>query len=153
MINKNFSNPVFKVVVCMLVFLLSVQCGKKKAQKQEQVVEENKEVAVETVLRTITDTEFAEFIVNEKPVVVIFEQKNCAACPVAVSMLEEIVAEHEDQYMVASIDASTNPAAVANYKVEVTPTIIIFKNGEEVARFTDSIEKSGIIEVLNRPNN
>lgn len=146
--NKKSLTPMLKGLICMLVFLLSVECGKKKEQKP--IEEKKEEATIETGLRKINDTEFAEFIVNEKPVLVIFEKEDCPACPSAKAIVEEIAAENGDKYLVATVDASANPAAVANNKIEATPTIIIFKNGAEVGRFAgDSIDKAAIIEKLN----
>ena len=41
----------------------------------------------------------------------------------------------EDCNTIAYIDISTNKEAQSKYKIAVIPTIIIFKDGEEVARF------------------
>ena len=45
------------------------------------------------------------------------------------------VQDLEDCKTISSVDINTNKEAQSKYKIAVIPTIIIFKDGDEVARF------------------
>jgi thioredoxin 1 len=63
-------------------------------------------------------------------------------------MLAEIASDYVEQLKVVQLAVEANPDSVSGYGVLTTPTLILFKNGQEVARFTGVVSKAGILEKI-----
>ena len=83
----------------------------------------------------VTDNSFdAQVLKCDIPVVADFWAEWCGPCKALEPSLEEIAADHPEQLKVVKVDIESNPTETSNYRVLTIPTLIIFKNGQEVAR-------------------
>ena len=82
----------------------------------------------------ITDTNFSEVIQNDQPVLVDFWAAWCGPCRVIAPIIEELAREAGGQFIVGKLDVAKNPAMSVKYGVRSIPTLIIFKQGQEVER-------------------
>jgi len=75
---------------------------------------------------------------HEKPILVDLWAEWCSPCRVIAPILEKISAEFEDQIAIAKIevDEDENMKIAGKYQVRGFPTLILFQNGEETARFS-----------------
>lgn len=70
----------------------------------------------------------------------------CPPCLVIAPVLEEVVSEYKDQLTLAKleVDEGDNMKLAGRYRVRGFPTVILFKQGEEKARFSSAQTKSFI---------
>ncbi len=92
-------------------------------------------------LLTITDQNFQDVISGDRPVLVDFWAEWCGPCRLIAPHLEALATEHPDQLAVAKLNIDENPQSPASYGVMSIPTLILFKNGEEVQRIVGARPK------------
>lgn len=138
----------------MVLLLMFSNCGNSSKKKDkaccEEVAQVSETTAVASNIKSISDAEFGDFIKSEGSVLVYFSKETCPKCVPVTELLNEIASENGDKYIIGKVDAANNAESVAHAGVTATPTILIYKNGEEVARFEGAVEKSVVIEALNK---
>lgn len=75
---------------------------------------------------------------HEKPILVDLWADWCSPCLVLGPILEKIIKEFEGQIGIAKVevDDGDNMKIAGHYKVRGFPTVILFRHGKEVARFS-----------------
>jgi thioredoxin 1 len=63
-------------------------------------------------------------------------------------IVDELAEEYAGKLRVVKLDTDANPDVVVNYGVMGMPTLILFKNGEDVARIVGFKPKSKIMSEL-----
>lgn len=81
---------------------------------------------------TLNSSNFAETIKTEEKILVDFWATWCGPCMRQAPILEELAVEG---YHIGKVDVDQAPDLAGNYRVMSIPTLILFKNGEEVKRF------------------
>ena len=82
-----------------------------------------------------TDNSFdPEVLKCDIPVLTDFWAEWCEPCVAMEPHLEEIAAENVERVKIVKVDIESNPNTTANYGVLTIPTLILFKNGQEVVR-------------------
>lgn len=93
----------------------------------------------------ITDTSFdADVLKADKPVLVDFWAEWCGPCKVIGPSLEEISNELADQLTITKANLDDAPDAATKYGIRTIPNLVLFRGGEEVARFSRAAPKSQI---------
>ena len=72
----------------------------------------------------------------------------CAPCRTLKPHLSRMSEERGDSWRFVAINAEENPEAVENYSVKGLPTVVLFKGGEELFRFSGSAMPAAIDEKL-----
>ena len=75
-----------------------------------------------------------EVIQSELPVLVDFWATWCGPCRMVGPVVSEIAEEYEGKVKVGKIDVDEEGELAEKYGVQSIPTLIFFKNGEEVSR-------------------
>ena len=98
---------------------------------------------------TVTDDNFdAEVLKADKPVLVDFNASWCPPCRMQEPELEELESEIEGRAIIASCDIDESPQMAADFEVSSIPCLILFKNGEEVARKVGFTAKKKLLKLL-----
>ena len=84
-----------------------------------------------------TDSNFeSEVLKSDKIVLVDFFASWCGPCKLQGPIVEELAAEIGAKAKIGKMDVDGNPQIAGKFEIMSIPTIIIFKNGEAVQRFT-----------------
>ena len=84
---------------------------------------------------TVDDSTFeAEVLNSEKPVLVDFWAPWCGPCRLVSPVIEAIGEAHADKIATAKVNTDENQALAMRYSIFSIPTLVVFKDGREVAR-------------------
>ena len=92
-----------------------------------------------------------EVLKSEKPVLADFYSDSCIPCKMLSPVLSQVEGEYQDRIKVAKINVNFNSELTEKYGVQAAPTLVFFKNGEEIERLRGAVRKdriSGILEKL-----
>jgi thioredoxin 1 len=97
----------------------------------------------------VGDQDFKDTVLgSETPVLVDFWAEWCVPCHMVSPVVEEIGEEKGASLKVAKLNIDENPDATRTYGVMSIPSLILFKNGEEVARVIGAKPKDAILKDL-----
>jgi putative thioredoxin len=83
-----------------------------------------------------------------RPVLVDFWAEWCAPCLALAPHLERVVQEHEGRVHLAKLEVDDNMRVAGHYRVRGFPTVILFRDGQEVARFSGARSSPWLREFL-----
>lgn len=84
---------------------------------------------------TFTDQNFAdEVIKSDKPVMVDFWATWCGPCVMAGPVVDALADDYKGKIKIGKLDVDANQDTAGKYGVMSIPTVILFKDGKEVAR-------------------
>jgi thioredoxin 1 len=88
-----------------------------------------------TGITEVTDKTFkSEVIDSDKTTIVDFWAPWCGPCRMMAPILEEVAKNNEGRIKVCKVNTDENPEAATQYRIMSIPALVIFKNGQEVAR-------------------
>ena len=88
-----------------------------------------------------------EVLQSDKPVLVDFYADWCGPCKMMSPVIEEI-AEEADDIKVGKLNIDNEMEIAQKYGVMSIPTLIVFKNGEEVKRDLGAKPKKAVLDML-----
>jgi len=71
---------------------------------------------------------------GDKPVMVDFYADWCGPCKLAAPIIDRLSGEYADKAVIAKLDTDEDNEIAAKYGIQSIPTVIMFKNGQEVNR-------------------
>ena len=93
----------------------------------------------------ITDQTFNQEV-KSSPGVVIVDcwAPWCGPCRMVAPVLEQIAAEYSGRVKVAKLNVDENPMTSSKYRIQSIPTMLIFKNGNQVDRMVGALPRQEI---------
>lgn len=84
---------------------------------------------------TFSDQNFAEEVLkNDKPVMVDFWATWCGPCQMAGPVVGQLADDYKGKIKIGKLDVDANQKTAAQFGVQSIPTVILFKDGKEIAR-------------------
>ncbi len=94
----------------------------------------------------VTDETFEqEVLKSEQPVLIDFWAEWCGPCRMIAPSVKAIAEDYDGVLRVAKMDVDDNPAIPGRYGIIGIPTLMLFMNGEAVARITGAMPKDRIL--------
>jgi thioredoxin 1 len=91
---------------------------------------------------SVTDQEFAEVVLQADGLVMVdFWATWCASCHMVAPIIDELAADYEGKAAIVKANVDDNPEYVTHYQIRSTPTIIFFRDGQEVDRIVGAGKK------------
>ena len=87
---------------------------------------------------------FSEIIKDEKPVLVDFFADWCGPCKMLAPILKDAKAELGEAVKIVD----KNQELAAKYQVRGVPTLILFKNGEQLWRQSGVVPKADLVQLI-----
>ena len=98
---------------------------------------------------TLTSANFEqEVLKSDKPVLVDFWAVWCGPCKMVAPIVSEIAAEKAGELKVGKLNVDDEMEIARRYGIMAIPTMILFKDGEEAAKFTGFADKNTILSKL-----
>jgi len=101
----------------------------------------------------ITDSNFEQTLKDNRFALVDFWATWCGPCRALAPIIEELAQEYQGNVLVAKLDVDESPHSAEKFNVYSIPTLIVFKDGQEVDRLVGVCPKTHITEALAKHQN
>lgn len=98
----------------------------------------------------VTDANFEETIKNNKIVLVDFWANWCGHCKPLAPIIEEIAKDYSSRALIGKLDVDKNPLTAEKLQVFSMPTMVVFKDGQEVERLIGLCPKKNIEKIIEK---
>lgn len=91
---------------------------------------------------------FKKYIQEEKPVLVEFWAPWCVYCRRIASAMKKIADQYKDELVVSQVNIDDEPALSESERIELVPTLVIYKNGKDLGSIVAPESKAKIEEFI-----
>lgn len=95
--------------------------------------------------RLINSSEFSGLLQEDKLLVVDFFATWCGPCKKLSPTLDEVSEELGKQVNIVKVDVDESEDLAMDYGIRSVPTVLFFKNGQQVDKFVGALPKSEIV--------
>jgi thioredoxin 1 len=92
----------------------------------------------------------AEVLDSDIPVLVDYWSQYCQPCLMLTPVVEALAAEYEGKAKVGKLNAVENPGIATAQQVQGLPTLVIYKNGQQVDRQMGMFPKDFIANMIDK---
>jgi thioredoxin 1 len=97
----------------------------------------------------INDLNFeSEVLESKEPFVLDFGASWCGPCKRLVPIIEDIARDYEGRLRVGALDTDSSPLVMSRVGVRAVPTIVVFRNGREIARHVGLTTKAKLLSMV-----
>ena len=98
-------------------------------------------------VQDVTDQTFeSEVIKSDQPVLVDFWAPWCGPCRMVAPIVKELAGEYEGKVQFRKMNTDENPMVAAKFNIRSIPTLLVFKNGQQVGQIVGFRPKAAIKE-------
>jgi thioredoxin len=100
-------------------------------------------------ITTLTDATFDEVVgSSDKPILVDFWAEWCGPCKMIAPILEDFAEEQKDKFVIGKLDVDVNVATATKFSVMSIPTLLLFKDGQVIARLVGAKPKGALLQEI-----
>lgn len=100
-------------------------------------------------MTTVKNEAFEEEILNsDKPVLLEFYSDSCIPCKRMSPILAELEEKYTNSLKCAKLNVNFGGDIAEKYQVMASPTILFFKNGQEVSRIRGTAKKADLEKII-----
>ncbi|MDF0706681.1 MAG: thioredoxin [Bacteroidota bacterium] len=90
---------------------------------------------------------FANLINSDQLTLIDFSAEWCGPCKMLAPILKQVKDEMGDSLKIVKIDVDKNQSLANTYQVRGVPTMIFFKNGEQLWRKSGVLQKGELVQL------
>ena len=91
---------------------------------------------------------FQDIITQDVPVLVDFYADWCGPCKMLAPILQQVKTELGNELKIVKIDVDKNQSLAAKYQVRGVPTMILFKQGNQVWRESGVLQAQDLVAII-----
>ncbi|WP_027136607.1 thioredoxin [Gaetbulibacter saemankumensis] len=92
---------------------------------------------------------FSNIINQNKPVLVDFFAEWCGPCKMMSPILKQVKDSLGDDVSIIKIDVDKNQSIAAKFQVRGVPTLVLFKNGNQLWRQSGVVQANDLVSLIN----
>lgn len=97
-------------------------------------------------IENVDDANFEEVVLKSgKPVIVDYWAEWCGPCKMIAPILEQVDKEIGEQVKIVKVNIDENPQAPAKYGIRSIPTLMLFKDGQNIDARIGGINKTQLL--------
>ena len=104
-----------------------------------------------SLIKHTSDASFdADVLQSDKPVLLDFWAEWCGPCKAIAPTLDELAAAYEGQLHIVKMNIDENRATPARFGIRGIPTLMVFKDGQQVATKVGALTKAQIAALVDQ---